>query len=77
MDNLYVGTVVFFNPKTGFGFIEWKNDQEVQQQDMFCHFSDINMEGFKTLYKGQKVSFSIGTNKHGLPKATNILLLKQ
>jgi CspA family cold shock protein len=69
------GTVCWFCPKKGYGFISYEIDG-VQQRDIFCHFSDLNMENFKTLYKQQRVSFSIGTNVRGDPKATNVIILK-
>lgn len=62
-------------PKRGFGFIQWDKDG-VRQKDMFVHFSDVTCEGFKTLYKHQKVSFGLGTNKHGDPKALDVTVLK-
>ena len=71
----FFGEVLWFDPKRGFGFIGWEKDG-VKQADMFVHFSDIVSEGFKTLYKHQKVSFGLGTNKHGNPKATNVEVLK-
>lgn len=75
-ENKYVGTVIFFDPKRGYGFIEHTVDG-VKQPDLFVHFSDIAADGFKTLYKAQKVSYSLGTNKHGVVKATNVIVLKQ
>lgn len=74
-DEKFIGEVLWFDPKRGFGFIGWEKDG-VKQKDMFVHFSDITQEGFKTLYKHQKVSFGLGTNKHGDPKATNVEILK-
>lgn len=67
-----VGEVIWFDPKRGFGFI--KRDDAA---DLFVHFSDIASEGFKTLYKGQKVSYAMGTNKHGTAKAVDVVVLKQ
>lgn len=74
MDNSekLVGEVIWFDPKRGFGFIKKDNSQ-----DLFVHFSDISSEGFKTLYKGQKVSYSMGVNKHGVAKAVDVVVLKQ
>lgn len=69
----YCGTVCWFDSKRGYGFIT----QEDNKPDLFVHFSDVNAEGFKTLYKGQKVSYSLGVNKHGAPKAINVVVLKQ
>lgn len=74
-DTTYVGQVIWFSALRGFGFISWAIDG-VAQKDIFCHFSDIACEGFKTLQKEQKVSFSIGQNRHGDPKAVNIVVLK-
>lgn len=70
----FYGEVLWFDPKRGYGFISWEKDG-VKQKDMFVHFSDVVCEGFKTLMKDQKVSFSLGTNKHGDPKATNVEIM--
>jgi CspA family cold shock protein len=67
------GEVIWFSK--GFGFISWSKNG-VAQKDMFVHYSDILSEGFKTLVKGQKVSFLLGTNKHGDPKAVEVELVK-
>jgi cold shock protein len=72
---VYYGEVIFFDPKKGYGFVSWDIDG-VKQGDMFVHFSDIAMDGFKTLYKQQKVQFSIGTNVRGEPKAIEVIVLK-
>jgi cold shock protein len=69
-DKKYEGLVIWFNNKSGFGFIEWEG-----KKDMFVHFSDITCEGFKTLKKGQKVSFGVGENNRGEPKATDVKVL--
>lgn len=74
-DSKFYGEVLWFDPKRGFGFIGWEKEG-VKQKDMFVHFSDVACEGFKTLYKHQKVSFNLGTNKHGDPKAINVEILK-
>lgn len=70
---IFTGKVVWFNNKANYGFIEWEKDN-LKQKDMFVHFSDINMEGYKTLTAGQNVTFEIGANFHGNPKAINVTL---
>lgn len=69
---VFEGTVIFF--KKNYGFIEWQIDT-VKQTDLFVHFSDIAIEGYKTLKGGQKVSFEIGKNKNDKPKAINVKVL--
>ena len=49
------GTVKWFNPEKGFGFIS--NDDGIG--DVFVHFSAIQIEGYKTLAEGQKVTFDV------------------
>jgi CspA family cold shock protein len=65
------GTVIWFSSLKGFGFIEWSIDGK-KQEDLFVHFSDVLVNGFKTLNKGQKVTFKIGTNKRDQPKAIEV-----
>ena len=74
-EDKFYGDVIFFDARKGFGFLDWDKDGK-KQKDMFVHFSDIDCEGFKTLYKGQKVSFRVGTNKNGDPKAIDVEVLK-
>ncbi len=49
------GTVKWFNDAKGFGFIE----PEEGGPDVFAHFSAIEMEGFRTLKQGSKVSYEL------------------
>lgn len=72
----YVGTVVFFRNKPGYGFLSWEKDGE-PQKDMFVHFSDIQSEGFRTLKKDQKVSFAMGVNNKGEPKAVEVEVVEE
>ena len=55
------GTVKWFNDAKGFGFITPDNGGE----DLFAHFSSIQMNGFKTLKEGQKVAFEIAQGPKG------------
>jgi CspA family cold shock protein len=61
------GTVKWFNDSKGFGFITPDEGGE----DLFAHFSAINMAGFKTLKEGQRVSFDIVNGPKG-KQASNI-----
>lgn len=74
-DQKFSGEVIWFDPKKGYGFISW-DKEGVKQKDLFVHFSDIVCEGFKTLQKTQKVSFGLGVNRHGDPKATEVTVVK-
>jgi CspA family cold shock protein len=55
------GTVKWFNDAKGYGFITPEDGGE----DLFAHFSAINMQGFKSLKEGQKVSFEVTTGPKG------------
>ena len=71
----YYGKVIWFNPARGFGFARWEIDG-VKQKDIFIHFSDISCDGFKALYKDRSISFQVGTNNHGDPKAISVQVLR-
>jgi cold shock protein len=62
------GTVKWFNDAKGFGFITPEGGGE----DLFAHFSAINMAGFKSLKEGQKVTFDITSGNKGKTQASNI-----
>jgi len=62
-----VGTVKWFSNSKGYGFISPDEGGE----DVFAHFSAIEMEGYKTLNEGQKVEFDINDGPKGL-QASNI-----
>lgn len=62
------GTVKWFNDAKGFGFITPDGGGE----DLFAHFSAINMQGFKSLKEGQKVSFEVTAGNKGKKQASNI-----
>lgn len=61
------GTVKWFNDAKGYGFITPDDGSE----DLFAHFSAIQMQGFKTLKEGQKVSFEVTQGPKG-KQASNI-----
>src|SRR4030095_5221831 len=61
------GTVKWCNDAKGYGFITPDDGSE----DLFAHFSAINMSGFKTLKEGQKVSFDVVQGPKG-KQASNI-----
>ena len=58
------GKVKWFNDAKGFGFIEQESGE-----DVFVHFSSIQMDGFKTLVEGQVVEFEIQSGAKGLHAA--------
>lgn len=62
-----LGTVKWFNDTKGFGFITPEDGGE----DLFVHFSVINMPGKKTLREGQKVEFDITDGAKG-KQASNV-----
>jgi CspA family cold shock protein len=65
-----VGTVKWFSDAKGFGFIE----PDEGGGDVFAHFSAIQMEGFRTLKPGVRVSFDLVDGPKG-KLAQNILLI--
>ena len=50
-----IGTVKWFNDAKGFGFITPDDGSD----DLFAHFSAININGFKSLKEGQKISYEV------------------
>lgn len=61
------GTVKWFNDSKGYGFIQQDNGDE-----LFVHFSGIQMQGFKTLREGQAVEFDVEQDAKG-PRAVNVV----
>ena len=60
------GTVKWFNNLKGFGFII-----DETGNDIFVHYSGVNMDGFKTLQEGQEVEFEVVNSEKG-PQAVNV-----
>ena len=63
------GTVKWFNNQKGYGFIS-----DESGNDVFVHYSGLNMEGFKSLDEGQAVEFDVVNGEKG-PQATNVTKL--
>ena len=65
------GTVKWFNPTKGFGFIEPTDGGN----DAFVHISAVERAGLSTLNEGQKVSFEIQPGRDGKSSAENLSIL--
>ena len=63
------GTVKWFNNQKGYGFI---SDEE--GNDVFVHFSGLNMDGYKTLEEGASVEFDVTEGAKG-PQAGNVTVI--
>lgn len=63
------GTVKWFNAKKGYGFISDENGD-----DIFVHFSALNMSGFKVLEEDDKVEYEVVEGEKG-PQAANVTKL--
>lgn len=62
------GLVKWFNNAKGYGFI-----QRQTGEDVFVHFSSINMNGYRSLEEGAEVEFEVKTGPKGL-QAENVLV---
>lgn len=63
------GTVKWFNNQKGYGFIS-----DAEGNDIFVHYSGLNMEGFKSLDEGNEVEFEVTEGAKG-PQAINVTKL--
>ena len=63
------GTVKWFNEKKGYGFVVQEDGP-----DVFVHFSNINMNGFRTVKEGDRVTFDIEQGQKG-PTAVNVTVV--
>lgn len=66
MDDRVQGTVKWFNPSKGYGFIAHEGGK-----DVFVHHSAIEMEGYRTLNEGDRVEFTIENGDKG-PQAVKV-----
>ena len=63
-----IGTVKWFNPAKGYGFIE----PEDGSKDAFVHISAVEHAGLSTLAEGQKVSYELQPGQNGKSSAENL-----
>ena len=68
---MITGTVKFFNPAKGFGFIE----PEDGSKDAFVHISALERAGLSTLSEGQKVSYELQAGQNGKSSAEDLKLV--
>ncbi|EFG48531.1 cold shock domain-containing protein [Brevibacterium sp. UMB10442] len=61
------GTVKWFNAEKGYGFIT----VDGSDQDIFVHYSEIQMDGYRSLQEGQQVEFNVGQGDKG-PQAEGV-----
>ncbi len=66
------GTVKWFNPTKGYGFIE----PEDGSKDAFVHISAVEKAGLSTLNEGQKVEFELVPGQNGKSSAENITVVE-
>jgi len=64
-----VGTVKFFNPDKGFGFIQ----PDDGAADSFVHISAVERAGMATLNKDQRIQYELETDKRGRTSAVNLV----
>ncbi|NNE83610.1 MAG: cold-shock protein [Alphaproteobacteria bacterium] len=66
------GTVKWFNPAKGFGFIQ----PEDGSNDAFVHISAVERAGLSTLNEGQKVSYDLQAGQNGKSSAENLTIVE-
>ncbi|MFE5542121.1 cold-shock protein [Streptomyces sp. NPDC056519] len=69
-DDRSTGTVNWFNPDKGFGFIA----RDGGGADVFVHYSSIRADGFRSLVEGQRVQFAVSQGPKG-PQAEDVVVL--
>lgn len=65
------GRVKWFNNEKGYGFIEYK-----ENEDIFVHYSAIQQEGYKTITEGQLVEFNLLETTKGY-QAINVVVIQE
>ena len=65
------GTVKWFNPQKGFGFIEPSDGGK----DAFVHISAVEQAGMSTLREGQKIEFELVPGRNGRSSAENLVAM--
>lgn len=68
---MMIGRVKWFNNEKGYGFIDYK-----ENEDIFVHYSAIELEGYKTLSEGQLVEYKLVETSKGY-QAVNVRLVKE
>ncbi len=66
------GTVKWFNPAKGYGFIE----PEDGSKDVFVHSSAVESAGLSSLSEGQKVSYELQPGQNGKSSAQNLSVIE-
>ncbi len=66
-----IGTVKWFNPAKGFGFIE----PEDGTNDAFVHISAVERAGLNSLNEGQKISYELQDGRNGKSSAENLSVI--
>ncbi len=64
------GTVKWFNPTKGFGFVQPENGGK----DVFVHISAVERAGLDTLADGQKITYDVESGRDGRESAANLQL---
>ena len=67
-----IGTVKWFNPTKGFGFIE----PEDGSKDAFVHISAVERAGLPGLHEGQKVEYELVPGQNGTSSAENLVVVE-
>ena len=71
LEVMMTGRVKWFNNDKGYGFIGYR-----QNEDIFVHYSAIELDGYKTLSEGQLVEFKLIETSKGY-QAINVRLLRE